>query len=250
MNTPVTDELSRYFTVQVIDDSPRLLEESYRLRYQVYCLERLFLPAQDYPDEMETDSFDEHSVHIGVLDLQGEVISTARLIERSAIGLPLFQHCSLFPNAPSLNDATHRIVEVGRLAMSRKYNRRAGDAFYGLQGATGRTDGVERRRGGVVALNLYKALYQASKRRGFTHWLAATEQSLQRLVVKYGFPFKAIGPETDYYGCVAPYLMDLREFDQVILSGRIPILDEFLDQLEPEFRPVERHAICLAEVAE
>ena len=55
-------------------------------------------------------------------------------------------------------------------------------------------------------------------------------------------------PVNGWAGRVAPYLMDLREFDQVILSGRIPILNEFLDGLEPEFRPGERDASCLAEV--
>jgi hypothetical protein len=31
--------------------------------------------------------------------------------------------------------------------------------------------------------------------------------------------------------------MNLREFDRVILSGRLPVLSGFLDGLEPEFRP-------------
>src|SRR5205823_839428 len=136
------------------------------------------------------------------------------------------------------DETTQGVVEVSRLAVSRKYNRRAGDGFYGLQGITERPDGADRRKGGEIVLSLYKALYQASKRRGFTHWLAATEKSLQRLVAKYGFPFKAVGPEVDYYGCVYPYLMDLHEFDRVILSRRISLLDDFLQGLEPEFAPV------------
>ena len=50
----------------------------------------------------------------------------------------------------------------------------------------------------------------------------AAERSLRRLITRYGFPFSAIGPESDYYGLVSPYVMDLREFDTVIASGRIP----------------------------
>jgi N-acyl amino acid synthase of PEP-CTERM/exosortase system len=242
VSTRYPDTISPYFTTQVIDDAPQLLQESYSLRYQVYCLERGFLPAEDYPDGREIDVYDRHSVHIGVLNLQGEVIGTARLVERSDAGLPLFDHCGLFADAPSLDETTHRIVEASRLAVSRRYNRRAGDGFYGLQGAPDRTGGNERRKGGEIALNLFKGLYQASKRRGFTHWLAATEESLQRLMAKYGFPFKAVGPETDYYGRVSPYLMDLREFDRVIASHRIALLNSFLHGLEPEFRPIEDDA--------
>ena len=72
---------------------------------------------------------DRHSVHFAVLNLQGEVVATARLVERSDAGLPLFRHCSFFADAPSLRGGTHRVVEVSRLSVSKKYNRRAGDQF-------------------------------------------------------------------------------------------------------------------------
>jgi N-acyl amino acid synthase of PEP-CTERM/exosortase system len=229
--------MSRYFTGLVLDDARQLLEESYGLRYQVYCYDRSFLPAEDYPDELEVDAFDRRSVHIGVVNRQGEVVATARLIEHSDAGLPLLDHCSLFSDEASLHDPSLRVVEVSRLAVSRRYNRRAGDGFYGLEETTDRPEGPERRGAGELILTLYKALYQASKRRGFTHWLAATEKALQRLVAKYGFPFRAIGPVSDYYGLISPYLMDLREFDKVIVSGRVPLLSDFLNGLEPEFRP-------------
>ena len=50
--------LSPYFTGLVLDDARPLLEESYALRYQVYCHERRFLRAEDYPEQMEIDVFD------------------------------------------------------------------------------------------------------------------------------------------------------------------------------------------------
>jgi phenylacetate-CoA ligase len=233
----MTDALP--FTGQVLDDVPALLTQSYRLRYEVYCQDRHFLAAERYPDGLETDAFDRHSVHVGVVNSQGEVVATARLIEWSDAGLPIFDHCTLFPGERPLQDPSRRVVEVSRLAISRDYNRRAGDDFYGLQGSTTHPRGTDRRAGGAIVLALYRALYQASKRRGFTHWVVATERSLQRLVAKYGFPFRLIGPETDYYGLVAPYIMDLRDFDAVILRGGNALLGEFLEGLEPEFRPAE-----------
>ena len=119
-----------HFTGLVIDDAPQLLEESYRLRYQVYCLERRFLPAEDYLDGLEVDMFDRHSVHIGVLDARGAVVATARLIEPSAAGLPLFDHCTTFPDEVPRHDTARRVVEISRLSMSRNYNRRASDKFH------------------------------------------------------------------------------------------------------------------------
>ena len=153
----------------------------------------------------------------------------------------MYGHCSLLVHDPVLADFTAPVVEVSRLAVSRRYNRRKGDEHYGLEGGT-RDTGEKRREGGEIVMTLYRALYQASKRHGFSHWLAATERSLQRLVVRYHFPFKQVGPETDYFGMVAPYLMDLAEFDREIISGEVPALRHFLDGLEPHLLPGPFHA--------
>jgi N-acyl amino acid synthase of PEP-CTERM/exosortase system len=235
------DGASDGLTSLVIDNDPHLLEQSYHLRYQVYCLERGFLPAAKYPDGREVDDFDAHSIHLGVLNTEGKLVGTVRLVEPSDAGLPMFHHCTLFEDSPSLHETSVRVVETSRLAISRQYNRGRSDGFYDLEGLSGLMDIPERRKGDIF-LHLYKGGYQASKRRGFTHWLAATEKSLQRLMIRYGFPWKAIGAEVDYYGRVSPYLMDLREFDDVILSRRIAVLRTFLDGLEPEFMPVAAEA--------
>lgn len=226
-----------------IDEVPHLLEASYRLRYQVYCRERHFLPAEYYPDGRETDVFDQHAVHLGVLTAEDALVATARLVRRTADGLPMFGHCSLQAHEPVFFDRSAAIVEVSRLSVSKQYNRRKGDQHYALDGGGTTPSGERRRDGGEIVMTLYRALYQASKRHGFTHWLAATERSLQRLVVRYHFPFVQVGPETDYFGMVAPYLMDLHRFDEEILRGDVPALRDFLAGLEPQFQP---QAVCRA----
>jgi N-acyl amino acid synthase of PEP-CTERM/exosortase system len=132
-----------------------------------------------------------------------------------------------------LGDLERRVIEISRLAVSRAYNRRAGDAHFSLEGATIRPDGPERRGGGELVMTLYKAIYQVSKRRGISDWMAATEKSLHRLISRNGFPFRQIGPQTDYYGPVSPYLLNLAELDDIISSHRFALLDTFPDGLEP-----------------
>jgi N-acyl amino acid synthase of PEP-CTERM/exosortase system len=232
-----------YFTARVVDGIPELLDGTYRLRYQVYCLERRFLPPEQYPTEREVDSYDSHSVHVAVVNAQGDIAATARLIELTDAGLPLLDHCVLFPHGGPLRNAGRRIVEVSRLSVSRLYNRRAGDAHYALASARYDLRGEERRtrgRGGEIIMILCQALYQASKRAGYTHWLAATERSLQRLIAAYSLPFEPIGPETDYYGKVTPYSMSIDKFDAIIVSGTVPLVSDFLAGLEPEFLPPKR----------
>ena len=195
------------------------MDESHRLRYQVYCVERGFLNAADYPDRRECDEFDRYSLHLGVTAPDAALLATARLVKVNMVGLPLFRHCRLYPRELDFFQDQTRVAEISRLCVSRTLRRR--------------------RIGSVsVAINLYRAIYQASKRNGFTHLLVATEPSLQRLLSSLKMPFREIGPQTDYYGPVAPYVVDLSKLDQTILSQSLPALHSFLDGLEPEFSPV------------
>jgi N-acyl amino acid synthase of PEP-CTERM/exosortase system len=227
----------------LIDHTPHLLESSYRLRYQVYCLERGFLRPEDYPLGLETDEFDCISSHVGAVDAHGELAGTARLVKNTAAGFPLLHHCSIFPQERAHDTPNDRLVEVGRLSVSRHYRRRVTDGAviagnaHNPRRAMDYQGGNRRKARGNVLLTIIKAVYQQSRRLGATHWLAATEPSLQRVLGRHGVPFRQIGPESDYFGLVAPYRMDVEEFDQVIQSGRFPELEGFDLGLEPAFRP-------------
>jgi N-acyl-L-homoserine lactone synthetase len=205
--------------IRQIDDDPLLMEQSYRLRYQVYCLERNFLKASNYPDQLECDEFDRFSLHAGVVSHGQHLVGTLRLVKVSIDDLPLFRYCTIFDeHKDRLRGDRVRLAEVSRLCMSREC----------------RGDQVGNSR---VGLTLFRATYQTAKRNQLTHWLAAMEPSLHRLLAGVGVPFRIAGPATDYFGEVAPYICDLEEFDANILSGRHPRLRSFLDGLEPQFHP-------------
>lgn len=205
--------------IRQIDDDPDLMAQSYRLRYQVYCLERKFLKASNYPDQLECDEYDGCSLHAGVLSRPGQLIGTVRFVTGSTSDLPLFRHCTISPECESaLRVDGIQLAEVSRLCVSRAY----------------RDDSAEDSR---VALSLFRAGYQTSKRNRVTHWLAAMEPSLHRLLSSIGVPFRIAGPVADYFGPVAPYVCDLHEFDEIILSGSRPRLRTFVDGLELQFHP-------------
>jgi N-acyl amino acid synthase of PEP-CTERM/exosortase system len=233
--------MSGRFRAITIDDAPQLLEKSYRLRYQVYCVERRFLSEEDYPDQLEVDEFDTRAVHVGAVDAHGELVGTVRILKGTVAGLPMFRHCSLFPDQATLYDSANTLVEVSRLAISR-HTRRRDDVVLGMRAAPAAEAGsvfrISDQRDGRNDLfgTLLKGGYQAAKRMGATHLFTATEKSLQRWLSHYGFPFSLVGPESDYYGPVAPYVMNLAAFDQMILERRIAALDDFHAGLDPEFR--------------
>jgi len=198
--SPVTEFLPR-----TLDEDPHLLEQSHRLRYQVYCLERQFLDSSGYPDRSESDEFDGHSVHVGAIDSFGELAGTARIIKPNPRGFPMFRHCELFPDLGTLDCPGAMAVEVSRVAISRDYTRR--------------------RRRTEPFMTLMTAVFLAAKQEGATHVIGATDAALHRWLVHLGFPYRVSGPAVDYYGLVAPCVISLRELDDVILSGRYPALE-------------------------
>lgn len=227
------------FSTCRIDDDPQLLTDSYRLRYQVYCVEREFLNPDNYPDRLEVDEFDRYAWHFGTMDSTGRLVATARLVLPSILGLPLFRRCSIFPNEVDLYVPHQRIAEISRLSMSRAALNTG--VLAGLSGSS--VQGMRPKAArNSVSYNLYRGVYQESKRAGLTHWAVATEASLQRALGGYGLPFRAIGPAIDYFGPVTPYLMDLSVFDSVVLNGKLPQLNGFLDGLEHRYRPRDERA--------
>lgn len=236
-----------YFDFCVIDDT-RYLQDSYALRYEVYCNEQHFLAPEDYPSRLEIDSYDEHSIHVGAINREGGLVGTLRLVLPSPRGFPFHEHCELFsefkdfssPANPDLSTS----AEISRLAVSKSYRRRANDGLYDLssQEDIGTQSGeanelIHRRRRPEIILGLYKAMYQASKRRGVTHWFAAMEKTLLRLLYRYQFGFKPIGPEVDYYGPVTPYLAEVAHIEAGIRQRCPEMFAEFIHGLEPELVP-------------
>jgi N-acyl amino acid synthase of PEP-CTERM/exosortase system len=229
-----------HFRGLAIDDAPHLLSQSYRLRYDVYCLERKFLPAEHYPDGLESDEFDAHALHVGAVDGFGELAGTSRAVKVSEMGLPLFGHCTSFPHETEFHRSNPRLLEVGRLVVGRGYRRRRNDVVCGANNASTSCPirdprlGERRRVGEDAFMTILNALYRATRRSGATHWLTAMEEPLRHQLAEQGFPFRAFGPETEYYGRVVPYQMALKDFDAAIRSGRFPELDAFADDDEPE----------------
>ncbi|MBI5873807.1 MAG: PEP-CTERM/exosortase system-associated acyltransferase [Candidatus Omnitrophica bacterium] len=221
-------------------DSPESLQESYRLRFQVYCKECNFIREEDYPQGYETDELDAHSLHFGGFDTEGRLIGAVRLITSSCDKFPIEEHC------PKL-DVDWGVVrrqecaEISRLTISKVYRRRSNDGLYYEPQVADMT--VEEkgqhfmRRVRPMAFGLYRAIYQECKRVGINHWFALMERSLWTLLKIHGFVFKPIGPEVNFYGTVAPYLADIPELEKSVYMKFPQFFAYFIESLEPELQP-------------
>lgn len=201
------------------------LHNVFALRYQVYCKECGFLPAADYPDGKETDEYDAYSLHFSAFHHSGTLAGAVRLVRATPEGLfPFHQHCPSLYAGVELPPAA-QAAEISRLVVGKDFRRRLNDTLFGFQAQESPTVEVgivqangQRRTSNhpEIVLGLYREMYQESKRQGITHWYAAMERSLARLLMRYKFSFVPIGPEVDYYGPVTPYLASLADLEEKV----------------------------------
>ncbi len=244
-DTPRIEE--RYFAFSLVD----AIEEkrkTFRIRYQVYCLERGLLPADAYPGKEESDAYDEDAVHVLASHVNGHEAGCARLVIGGPLGLPLVKFCALDAVYGFLAEPDHpkraQYAEISRLSVSKEFRRRRGDSFYG--GAP-RQNGLQPSSGVIplyplndipeIVSGIYRLLYQESKRRGITHWVVAMERGLSVMLKRMGFQFKPAGPEADYYGPVRPCIAEIAQIERDVYSTRPETLRYMLTGLEPELIP-------------
>ena len=235
------------FTFKRVDNE-ELLRETYRVRYEVFCQECGFLPAENYPDGLEIDKFDKHSIHFAAF-ADGNVVGTCRMIMNSEVGYPIHEHCKVI----SINEAEipgEGLIEVSRLALRKSFRKRQEDGIYGVESYLKKSEGGilpenpedktsqdRRRNRPVVILGLYRAMYHETRRVGFTHWYAAMEKKLWFNLKAFHFTFQEIGPQFDYYGPVTPYLGIIEELEKEVSSNSPELWSYLLDGLEKEHWP-------------
>lgn len=208
--------------------------ELFRLRYDVYCTECTFLPAGAYPDGEERDEYDHVSLHIGAFDEEEQLIGSIRLVQPTEQQpYPFEAHCALFDSIGLPPRALS--AEVSRLVVRKGHRRRRAAVLYGVEGelaaerrdpdpsaqALGRRS--HERDSPLLLLGMYREMYRHSVLSGVRYWYAAMERALARSLQRMGFTFQAIGPQSDYYGEVTPYLLDLRQLE-VRLAAVNPVL--------------------------
>lgn len=199
--------LSGFVACRVIPaHNPFLMRQVHELRFQVYCLEQGFLDAIDYPGGCEFDEHDRTAMHFASCDVDGEVAGYVRLVAANSTGeFPFQAHC------PTLHDGvqlppSHQSLEISRLMVSAQYRRQPD-------------------RSPEILCGLFRQMYVASVQKGVHYWYAAMERSLVRVLQRMlGISFQQIGPVTDYYGPVAPYMIDVREVALRLRSQRSQLM--------------------------
>jgi len=213
----------KYFEV-VPADTPELLERVFRLRYDVYCLEKPYEDAAENPGGREVDAYDRRAVHSLLIHrTSGEVAGTVRLILGAGAGdpeLPIQTACPELANWPEGQLPGATTAEISRFTVARRFRQRISDTIYADTGvrwpASDEFDG--RRALPHITLGLLTAVGRMSKQNGITHWCAIMEPALLRLLARLGVYFSPIGSLVEYHGWRQPCSAVLSQVDQSIMK--------------------------------
>ncbi|NDP37836.1 MAG: PEP-CTERM/exosortase system-associated acyltransferase [Rhodoferax sp.] len=211
----------------------RAFRSALELRYQVYCVECSFLSPDNYPDGVESDEHDNAAEHFYAFDSQQDLVGYVRLVRPDADQrFPFQSHCTTSANGVKL-PAPGRAAEISRLMLRCDYRRQRGIQLAGVAGgqACAVAPGVRRDDATNVLLTLYRQMYAYSRANDISHWYAAMERPLARSLKRMNIAFQSIGPQTDYYGPVAPYLASLQEVEAQV-GANDPALLAWLQQTE------------------
>jgi N-acyl-L-homoserine lactone synthetase len=203
----ITAEIARtreQFTIETAE-TPEQLREVFRLRHQVYCVERGYEPG-DHGEE--TDEFDARSQHVLLRHAaDGDVVGTVRIIAPDPGNLgnsfPMQHLCDqqLLSHLPLATTG-----EVSRFALSKVRRMSCPDVM-------------------LLRLALVRGLVQLSSEMGITHWMAVMERSLLRLNERNAIFFDRIGALVSYHGIRQPAVTELASMLAHVRAEQFPTWD-------------------------
>lgn len=190
-----TDLFSRNLEV-VSANSQELLDHVFRLRHQVYCVERGFEEVSEHPNGRERDGDDDRSLHSLVLDrITGAAAGTVRLIlPQPGNDLPVLRLTTARGRKVDL--PLRSTGEVSRFAVAKAF-RRQFEA--GAGAARGRRMALP-----LVTFGLVQAIVTMSSAGGITHIVAMMEPALLRLLRRMGIEFHPLGEPLEHHGLRQP----------------------------------------------
>ncbi len=230
------DLFNEYFEV-VLADTEEKRRECFRLRYEVYCKEGIIpgFPSEDYPDGLEYDHYDEHSVHSFLIHKPtGYTAGTVRVIlpilDKCEAKFPIEEHAGhLFDNDILSFEKLPRtqLGEISRLILSSEFRARKGENLRpsGVMGSfedplqqnerrqrhtfrqsSDKRTANPRRTFPHAILGLFVSIVRMSVENNLTYWYGAMEPVCARFLRSFGINFTPISSIIDYHGPCKSYI--------------------------------------------
>jgi N-acyl amino acid synthase of PEP-CTERM/exosortase system len=195
------DELDDCFEM-LVADTPELLDQVYRLRFQVYCREKGFEDPIGSERGREQDDWDFQSRHLLIRHRRSSIpLATARLVlvagDDPQRPFPVERHVGLDPTPLTTHPwylPRSSLAEVSRFAISRVVRRQLGENGMIPEGIG---DSV---LGAWLTLRLVKGLVDLSGCHAVDHWYSFMEGGFFRLLRRLGLRFQPTGGAFEFHG--------------------------------------------------
>lgn len=200
----------------LLADTDEARQINYRLRYQVYCLDRRFEPPERFPDGMESDGHDDQAAHFIVRERRtGEWRGATRVILSAPEELPMNQACQFLNNVRQMG--AERIMEMSRLLITRPPTPPV-PTLYDIKARV--TDAEQQRGAGgsdsAILLGLIRAAQRYGLENQFSHMVFLTTPALARILRRLQLDLRQVGAPCEHRGLRAPFLLSLTDgFDQL-----------------------------------
>ena len=207
----------KYFSVQLAN-TPELKRKVYNIRYHVYCKEFEYESIESCPDEMESDEYDDCSLHCLIIHNSTNIpAACVRLvptsdhdIQQSFDPLPFEKYCSDSLDKTfikQLNLERNTECEISRLAVDGIFRKRSGEALTRFGDVNLDFSKEEQRTFLLIAVAAFLAATALTDLSGKTNVFAMMEPFLPRLLKRSGILFQRVGKDIDYHGIRAPYFI-------------------------------------------
>lgn len=182
-------------------NTPQLIEMSFALRYQVYCLERQFENPAEHANFLEKDEFDNHSVHNLIFYRPwAKPIGTVRIIlaDPRSDRLPVQKLLREGGIDPSCYFESENTAEISRFVISKQFRRYCSSHLFKAEKP------APEQLHNFPCLGLFQCILRQSLDLGISTLAAVMEPRLLRLLASMGIRFTPVGPLVNYHGVRQP----------------------------------------------
>lgn len=209
------ESFTEHFEI-VIADTPELLENVFRIRYQILCVEKRIPGFEQtfYTDGQEKDDYDSHSSHVLIRHrLSGKFIGTVRLILFDSINpkklFPVETHGRLDPELLDMSKLPRQqTAEISRFVVITQFSQRQAERR-NLNMRKDHSEIRDRRSRLHLALVLMAGVLRMCGQFDVRNWLSFMDPALNRLLSTFGLSFNPVGPIVDHHGLRKPYFLKI-----------------------------------------
>jgi len=232
----LAESFLRYFDIALATTEAQK-RATYHIRYRVYCEEFGYEPRERFPDQAETDEYDDHSLACLITHrASGLPAGCVRLVPAlEHEPLPLEKYCRQSLDREfieALNLQRSSLCEISRLAVDGAFRRRSGEDASRFGEVNTFCSPQERRTFPMIAVAAFLASTALTEVSGRTKVLAMMEPFLPRLLQRSGIVFQRAGRDMEYHGLRAPFFITTQD----ALEHMKPELKEFYDLIHATIR--------------